>query len=420
MPDLLRRDLIALTATAGALAAGAAGASAQEATALTCPRPRRADDEPRGEPREGVGLALSGGGYKAAVFHLGSLLRLNELGALPLINTISSVSGGSITSSVLAVGWGDLRFESGVAQNFNDVVAIPLMRFCRERTIDLPSFVRGIGPFSSAPRELARSYRRILEDATLADLPEPRLGVPEFIFNTTNMEQNTRFSFSRREAYDSAVGTICSPRFPLAQVVAASSAFPPIFAPFEFDMRDNEWAPGHSWASDVDERYRGRIALADGGIYDNMGLEPIWKDWKVLLVSNAGDPFPDDDTPPHQWFSQMRRVIRMMHRQAENSRKRWLFERAEDDITTEAYRQKVALWQIEGNTGDYRPVGGPAYPAPGADLAATHPVRLKALSFEEAERLYQHGYSMADAAVRTWWPALQGKPRPAALPHPPV
>jgi len=32
--------------------------------------------------REGIGLCLSGGGYRAALFHLGALRRLNEFGIL--------------------------------------------------------------------------------------------------------------------------------------------------------------------------------------------------------------------------------------------------------------------------------------------------------------------------------------------------
>jgi NTE family protein len=63
------------------------------------------------EPREkGVGLALSGGGFRATLFHLGALWRLNELGWLPKLDRISSVSGGSITSGLLAVRWTGLQF----------------------------------------------------------------------------------------------------------------------------------------------------------------------------------------------------------------------------------------------------------------------------------------------------------------------
>ena len=51
----------------------------------------------------GIGLAFSGGGFRATLFHLGSLWRLNELGYLPKLDRISSVSGGSITAGRLAV-----------------------------------------------------------------------------------------------------------------------------------------------------------------------------------------------------------------------------------------------------------------------------------------------------------------------------
>lgn len=44
--------------------------------------------EPR-SLRSGVALCLSGGGFRAALFHLGALTRLNELGVLSQIQTIS-------------------------------------------------------------------------------------------------------------------------------------------------------------------------------------------------------------------------------------------------------------------------------------------------------------------------------------------
>jgi len=45
---------------------------------------------------DGIGLCLSGGGYRAMLFHVGALYRLNEFGLLPRIARIASVSGGSI------------------------------------------------------------------------------------------------------------------------------------------------------------------------------------------------------------------------------------------------------------------------------------------------------------------------------------
>src|SRR5260221_663578 len=49
------------------------------------------DDEPS-TPKEGIALALSGGGYRAMLFHVGAILRLNEAGLLPRLKRISSVS----------------------------------------------------------------------------------------------------------------------------------------------------------------------------------------------------------------------------------------------------------------------------------------------------------------------------------------
>ena len=76
-----------------------------EATdAAAQPRPDAGPDErylPKRE-RAGVALCLSGGGFRATLFHLGALRRLNETGVLAKVDTISSVSGGSIMAAFLA------------------------------------------------------------------------------------------------------------------------------------------------------------------------------------------------------------------------------------------------------------------------------------------------------------------------------
>jgi NTE family protein len=61
---------------------------------------------------DGMALCLSGGGYRAMVFHAGALWRLNELGLLKKLKRISSVSGGSITAGVLGMNWQKLQFDA--------------------------------------------------------------------------------------------------------------------------------------------------------------------------------------------------------------------------------------------------------------------------------------------------------------------
>src|SRR5215467_6566845 len=69
-------------------------------------------------PAQGTALCLSGGGYRAMVFHLGALWRLNELGMLRGLARVSSVSGGSITAALLGSRWRELDFDraTGVAR----------------------------------------------------------------------------------------------------------------------------------------------------------------------------------------------------------------------------------------------------------------------------------------------------------------
>ena len=57
--------------------------------------------------RHGIGLCLSGGGFRATLFHLGALRRMNELGILSRddFRTVASVSGGSIAAAALATAY---------------------------------------------------------------------------------------------------------------------------------------------------------------------------------------------------------------------------------------------------------------------------------------------------------------------------
>src|ERR1700760_2724060 len=102
----------------------------------------------RGEHRTdvaegGIALCLSGGGYRAMLFHVGSLWRLNEAGLLPALKCISSVSGGSITAAVLGSNWGALNFGSDrVAAGFTDRVVAPVRALARH-TIDVGSILGG-------------------------------------------------------------------------------------------------------------------------------------------------------------------------------------------------------------------------------------------------------------------------------------
>src|SRR5512138_2159604 len=70
------------------------------------------------DEKHGLALCLSGGGYRAALFHLGVLRCLHEMGILQTVSTVSSVSGGSIISAYIAKRMFDLGIKNQI--QFND------------------------------------------------------------------------------------------------------------------------------------------------------------------------------------------------------------------------------------------------------------------------------------------------------------
>ena len=77
-------------------------------------------------PQKGIGLCLSGGGYRAMLFHVGSLWRLLEMGYLAKLDRISSVSGGSITAATLGLHWGMLSRGNWTTQAFRRALVDPI------------------------------------------------------------------------------------------------------------------------------------------------------------------------------------------------------------------------------------------------------------------------------------------------------
>ena len=156
-------------------------------------------------PEYGPALCLSGGGFRATLFHVGVLRRLNELGVLSGLDAITSVSGGSITNGVLATSWSKLSLgPSGVYRNFNDMVCRPVREFCLKdlRTPLLIGTRLGFGNmgvlmrdyFSVPANYLADAYQRLFRQR-LSEIPQPGKNVPRFVFCATNVKTGACWHF---------------------------------------------------------------------------------------------------------------------------------------------------------------------------------------------------------------------------------
>ncbi len=366
---------------------------------------------------EGVGLALSGGGFRASLYHLGALLRLNELGWFKRLTEVTSVSGGSITAAYLGYRWKCLDFDDhGVATNFAETVADPLCEFC-SKTIDIGSVLGGIvAPFVHPWQLVAAKYNKALfHRATLQDLPAKDEG-PRFTIYATNLQTGVSVRFARPYMGDYRLGKIDSPTVPLATAVAASSAFPPVFCPVTLDTKPEEW---QYWdgADLFDSRaLYARMLLGDGGIYDNLGLERIWDRYTTVLVSDAGAPFSTEPKPFGVGCSQIFRTLRSLYIMGEQTRalrKRRLiadFKAGKMGGTYWGIATHIANYKLEEN---HRPAPLLLDDKLTRSMAAMR-TRLNRFSRDEQKQLIDWGYALTDAAMRRH--VLDANTEPGKLP----
>ena len=357
---------------------------------------------------EGIALCLSGGGYRAMLFHTGALWRLNEAGFLPQLERVSSVSGGSIAAGVLGSRWSELGFDAaGVATNFRALVVQPI-RALASVTIDIGSVLKGIMlPGDIASRVVTELRSRLFGDRTLQDLPAGR---PRFVINATSLQSGVLWRFSRPYAWDYRVGKIPEPRILLARAVAASAAFPPLLSPVRLDLRDVEFEP--QTGEDLQQPpYTDRAVLADGGVYDNLGLETAFKRYRTILVSDGGGQSKPDADPPGDWPRQMLRVLRIIDSQVRSLRKRQLIDAYETGLRRGAY------WGIGTDIANYQGVEAPLPCPHAATMRLAHmATRLAALKPVIQEQLVNWGYGVCDAALRCH--VDDSIPQPSAFPYP--
>ncbi len=349
------------------------------------------------EPEEGTALCLSGGGYRAMLFHTGVLWRLNEIGWLPKLNRISSVSGGSITAGILAMNWNKLNFQNGIATNFADEIVKPVKRLA-SRTIDVSSVVTGTLWFGTIGDKVADAYRQYLfGDTTLQDIIDEVPGKsPRFVFNATNVQSGVLWRFMKPYMRDYRVGEVKNPTIDLAVAVAASSAFPPVLSPVELDLDPEDFTPGSGTDLQGDE-YRTQVVLTDGGVYDNLGLETAWKRYKTILVSDAGGGFTAEADPHRDWVRHAVRVLLTIDNQVRSLRKRQVVESFKAKI------RKGAYWSIGANlVEDYNLTDALICPFEKTDLLAKLDTRLKKLNQATQEKLINWGYAVSDAGLRQY------------------
>jgi predicted acylesterase/phospholipase RssA len=251
-----------------------------------------------------IGLALSGGGFRATLYHLGLIRFLRDADLLRQVTHISSVSGGSIMAAHLALNWdrytgSDEEFDQAVSQVLDftqlDVRNRILRRFPLGLLVRWPRRLLGL-----SNRQLTRTgllegryEKHLYGDKSLFELPE----TPELHILATNLSEGCLCSFSRdglwmmqQKAGRSQIERVRVGLMTVSMAVTASSAFPGFFPPLELTGRE-VGARGREF---------GQQSYTDGAVFDNLGvrmfrwLTPLLTGDKALdgvLVSDVGKPF---------------------------------------------------------------------------------------------------------------------------------
>jgi predicted acylesterase/phospholipase RssA len=258
--------------------------------------PPAAGTGPLGE----LALSFSGGGYRAAAFHLGALRLLQRTDLLRDVVALSTVSGGSIVGAawVLSVLRGqpfgdfDRRFAEFLQKT--NVIRDALDNLTEHRKHGRPSY-------PSLIRSAARIYARpdLFGDTRLGDIDlsaqaaggdRPRFR--EVIFNSTEFRTGVDFRFRRSVNPRAAVGNgyfrvprEVAGRIRVADAVAASSCFPGGFEPLLFPEHF-DWPasfPLEKAEEALGPKFDGGLPLMDGGIWDNQGVDSL-----VLAFERGG------------------------------------------------------------------------------------------------------------------------------------
>jgi NTE family protein len=365
-------------------------ASLREALAASPVTDADGDDK---APESGVALCLSGGGYRAMLFHVGALWRLNELAYLSKLDRVSSVSGGSLTAATLGRNWGELDFdEDGVVRNFVAALVSPVRRLAT-KTIDGRSIIGGLlTPRRTIGDRVAAAYNtHLFQNVTLQGLPD----YPRFVINATNVQTGSLWRFSKPYMADYRVGVYPDPDVELAVAAAASSAFPPVLSPVRLSVDPTGYSqegrgPHHM------PPYTDQVVLSDGGVYDNLGLETAWKRYTTILVSDGGGQMTPEPKVHADWARHALRVTSVIDNQVRSLRKQQTiagFERGD---------RAGAYWGIRSRLDRFAVPGGGLPCPPGQTVAlASVKTRLRRMPDELQERLINWGYAICDAAMRT-------------------
>ena len=266
----------------------------------------RQNEETDDHPLGSIALSLSGGGGRAAGFHLGTLAYLDRVDLLKDVSILSSVSGGSVFAAKYALTLKTAPAEEPLHDTFRRFYK-EFFGFCMHANL-VGRVVKKLG--APAQRDPSRQYRRRKAVTAVADIYDesedymngarfdvfwgPReIHIKDLIINTTEFKTGMSFRFHkgtkrrRSGSHFVPLPESWARKARLADIVAASSCIPvgmePIFFPQDFRWPEDEpklcseieGYIAYHCGTDTGGNKVKSVSLMDGGVYDNQGTDSV-------------------------------------------------------------------------------------------------------------------------------------------------
>ena len=251
-----------------------------------------------------IGLCFSGGGYRAAGYHLGTLDYLDHLGLREKVTMLSTVSGGTFIGTSYTVSLVDkIPFANYFSDCFtylkNSTYVETLLSFLGTEVATQPGKRRNL--IQAAAEMYSTGFLsdvKTKEPYLFGKITDADIPLRTVIFNATCFFTGLNFRF--KTGGKPSFGTLYMPFYTdearqirLGDITAASSCFPGGFEPMTFP-------DDFVWPTDFGVPNQIPIALMDGGVADNVGLESLrtvseeqQEDLDLIIASDV-DPVPFD------------------------------------------------------------------------------------------------------------------------------
>lgn len=348
-------------------------------------------------------LCLSGGGFRATLFHLGVVRRLIYLDIFEEIKRINSVSGGSILAGVIMREL-SLNGDFNSVEDFDERVTIPIIDFIQNSP--KKNFYI-IWPFERSPNRFIKVLDKGLFKGMSFNEIKHRI---DWCCYATSLNSTRAWKFSKKGIGDNYYGhTDATDEDKISMGVAASACFPPLFKAMVISTVGKKF----------ESRYNkipipSKIFLTDGGVYDNLGVESLLNNDRRTdyqgIISDASSIIEHWESPNPNRFMKLKRTMDISMGQSNKLRRRLLFEKVlnkdrgvliEVVKPIETYVSKKKFSELSQNIGTEIP----CYPVIDSEIQRNIGelrTDLNAFHDIEIQLLIWNGMIKIDAALKRW------------------